>query len=82
MIRTRPSRDTTTVRAAEPTVKWKLAFDKPVVMPSGEKVRSRAGEARVTPSAEGPGAVQCGRSAPTKVMRMVGAAMERIAGRL
>jgi hypothetical protein len=69
------------VREAEPRVKRKLALDKPVVMPRGEKVRSRGGPARLTPSAEGPGEDQCGCSAPIKVMRRVGAATERIAGR-
>jgi hypothetical protein len=80
-ILTRPRRDTTTVREAEPRVKWKLALDKPVVMPRGEKVRSRGGPARVTPSWEGPGEDQCGSPAPTRVMRSVWAATERIAGR-
>lgn len=60
MILARPRRDTTTVREAEPRLKWKLALDKPVVMPRGEKVRSRDGAARATPSSEGPGADQCG----------------------
>jgi hypothetical protein len=80
VILTRPSRETTTVRAEEPALNWKLAFDKPVVMPRGEKVRSRAGVASVTPSAAGPGAVQCGRSAPTSAMRRDCADTERIAG--
>jgi hypothetical protein len=79
-ILTRPRRDTTTVREAEPRLKWKLALDKPVVMPRGEKIRSRGGPARVTPSPEGPGDDQCGCPAPTRVMRRTGAVTERTAG--
>jgi hypothetical protein len=52
----RPSRETTTVRVAEPRVRVKVALLSPVVIPRGENVRSRGVPVMDTPCSTGPGA--------------------------
>jgi len=63
-IRSLPSRETTTVRWLSPRVSRRVAFDKPRVRPSGEKVNWRAGPASVTCKADGPGSDQNGMASP------------------
>ena len=64
VIRTRPRRETTTARVAEPLPSRSVAFEKPSVNPSGEKVKVRVPPARETRLWSGPGADQSGVGRP------------------
>jgi len=57
-MRTRPSRETTTVRTAAPRLRRNEALLKPMLIPTGEKVMRRWGPASVTLLAAGPGTRQ------------------------
>jgi len=63
------------VRVAVPRLKRYVAFETPMVSPTGEKTRARVGPVRVTLSALGPAACQSSPVSPA-------ARMARVSGRM
>jgi hypothetical protein len=53
----RPSRETRIVRVIDPRLSWRVALERPRVIPSGAKIKRRVGPTSVTRFVTGPDAL-------------------------